>query len=55
MYLQNAEGVSSDAQSMKDAQYILPTPDFTGTLISPFRHQALALLDPATPWTKTHP
>ena len=54
MYLQKAESSSCDAQGVKDAQYILPTPDFTGAFISPFRHQALALLDPATPWTK-HP
>lgn len=51
-YLQIAKGVSSDAQTVKDGQYILPTPDFRGTLISPFRHQALALLDPATPGTQ---
>lgn len=48
-HLQYIKGSISDAQAMKDAQYILPTPDFTGALISPFRHQALAVLDPATP------
>lgn len=55
VYLQNVKGVSSDAQAVKDAQYILPTPDFRGALISPFRQQALALLDPATPWEKRPP
>lgn len=54
-YLQNAKGSSSDAQGVKDAYYILPAPDFRGTLIFPFRHQALTLLDPATPWTKWYP
>lgn len=48
MYLQNAKDISSDAQGVKDAQYILSTPDFTGDLICPIRHQTLAVLDPAT-------
>lgn len=55
MYLQNFKGASSDAQVVKDVQYIHPIPDFTSTLISPLRHQDLALLDPAAPWTKRHP
>lgn len=54
VYLQILEGVSSDAHVVKDAQYILSIPDFTGALVSPFRHQAVALLDPATPWSKRH-
>lgn len=48
MYLQNAKDTSSDAQGVKDAQYILSTPDFTSDLISPVRHKTLAVLDPAT-------
>lgn len=55
VYLQNVEGVRSDAQSVKDAHYFLPTPDFTGSLIAPLRHQALALLDPAGVTIKRHP
>lgn len=52
VYLQNVKGVDSDAQAVKDGQYIFPTPDFRGALKSPFRHQALAFLDPAITLTK---
>lgn len=48
MYLQDVKDTSSDAKGVKDAQYIRSTPDFTGDLISPIRHQTFAVLDPAT-------
>ena len=46
-YLQKLKVVSSDAQIVKDAENILPIPDFRGALIAPIRHQALALFNPA--------
>ena len=48
VYLQNVKGIHSDAQAVKDPYYILPTPDFTSSLISSFTQQDLALLYPAT-------
>lgn len=47
LHLQHVKGCIGDAQGVKDAHDVLPTPDFAGALVSSLRHQALAVLDPA--------